>query len=166
MINQSFTVKQLPAELITPEAFKPYGQIITPSLDGKLFDGDDAQLDLSRGTPRFYLMHLHQKDKKFHTITRHLLCTQCLGALNGQEWLIVVCPSEKALEPNLNQIKAFRISGNCFIKLEVGTWHTGPYFNSQTMNFYNLELHNTNIVDHFTYSFLKEKKLKFEIVNF
>jgi hypothetical protein len=45
------TIKLKPIKL-TPESWKPYGQLVGPSFDGKEFDSDDAQLDLSRGTPR------------------------------------------------------------------------------------------------------------------
>ena len=163
-MNQSTVLKQLTAELITSDAFEPYGQLITPSPDGKAFDETDAQLNLKNGTPRFYIMRLHHKGRKFHTITRHNLCTQCLGSLNGQEWLMAVCPPDEALEPNLSQIKAFRIPGDCFIKLDIGTWHAGPYFERDVMDFYNLELSDTNLVDHFTHNFLSKQNLEFEIV--
>lgn len=37
---------------LTPENFAPYGQVITPSKDGKPFGCDDAKLELSKGIPR------------------------------------------------------------------------------------------------------------------
>ncbi|GAB4551016.1 MAG: hypothetical protein Tsb0014_45400 [Pleurocapsa sp.] len=164
-MNQSILLRQLPAELITVDGFKPYGQLIKPSPDGKTFDDTDAQLQLNNGTPRFYIMRLQRRGRKFHTITRHRLCTQCLGSLNGQEWLMAFCPPSEALEPDLSQIKAFRIPGDCFVKLEVGTWHAGPYFDREFMDFYNLELSDTNIVDHFTHNFLTKQNLEFEIID-
>lgn len=36
-------------------------------------------------------------------------------------WLIAVAPSTNASQPVLEQIAGFRIPGNCFTKLEVGT---------------------------------------------
>lgn len=44
-------VKLIPIEA-TPETFADYGQVIEASRDGASFGPDDAQLDLSRGTPR------------------------------------------------------------------------------------------------------------------
>ena len=39
-----------------------------------------------------------------------------------------------------------------FIKLHQATWHAGPFFlEAQHMDFYNLELSDTNIADHFTH---------------
>lgn len=158
------TVKQLLAQAITLENFQPYGQVIFPSKDGKLFDREDAQLVLDNGIPRFYIMQLHGRGNKFHNITRHAECTQCLGSLAGKDWLMAVCPAKNKNEPELQNIAAFRIPGNCFIKLNVGTWHAGPYFEHDKVDFYNLELSNTNEVDHFTHSFLKSHQLEFEIV--
>jgi ureidoglycolate hydrolase len=88
-----------------------------------------------------------------------------LGSLDGKDWLMAVCPPSAISKPDINQIQAFRISGSCFIKLEVGTWHAGPYFEHQVVDFYNLELSNTNVVDHFTYNFLNQQNLEFEIVD-
>lgn len=157
-------LQQLNAEWITPENFQPYGQLITAAEDGKPYDFEDARLDLNQGIPRFYIMRLHNKGRKFHTITRHNLCTQCLGSLAGKDWLMVVAPPSNQSQPNLEKMAAFRIPGDCFIKLEVGTWHAGPYFDHKIVDFYNLELNDTNIVDHFTYNFLNSQNLQFEIV--
>ena len=159
----SIALKQLSAQWITVDSFRPYGQLITPSPDGKAYDETDALLNLSNGIPRFYIMRLQHRGRKFHKITRHNCCTQCLGSLEGKDWLIAVCPPESVSEPNLGKMKAFRIPGNCFIKLEVGTWHAGPYFDHEVVDFYNLELSDTNVVDHFTHNFLTCQNLEFEI---
>lgn len=159
------TIQQLQAQWITPENFQAYGQVISASEDGKSYDVEDAQLDLRNGIPRFYIMRLLHKGRKFHTITRHVQCTQCLGSLEGKDWLIAVAPPNKEVDqPALADISAFRIPGNCFIKLEVGTWHAGPYFEHEFVDFYNLELNDTNVVDHFTHNFLTSHQLEFEIV--
>lgn len=163
-MSQTKIVKQLQAQFITPETFKPYGQVIYASQDGKPFDAEDAQLVLQNGIPRFYIMHLVAKGRKFHKITRHLKCTQCLGSLEGKEWFMGVAPPTDSLKPRLEDIIAFRIPGNCFIKLEVGTWHAGPYFDHDFVDFYNLELSDTNINDHDTCDLLKTYNVEFEIV--
>ncbi|MEB3310101.1 MAG: ureidoglycolate lyase [Snowella sp.] len=157
-------LQRLVAQTITAEAFKPYGQLILPSDDGKGFDESDAQLDLSQGTPRFYIMRLPHRGRCFHKITRHVRCTQCLGSLGGKYWFLAVCPPSEALVPDLSQMRVFQIFGDRFVKLEKGTWHAGPYFDEPSMDFYNLELSNTNVIDHFTHDFLKSHELQFEIV--
>ena len=157
-------VKQLNAQWITLESFQRYGQVIHASRDGKAYDSTDAALVLHNGIPRFYIMRLYHKGRKFHTITRHVQCTQCLGSLEGKEWLIAVAPPTDASQPVLEDIAAFQIPGNCFIKLDVGTWHAGPYFEHEFVDFYNLELSDTNINDHDTYNLLKNDNLELEIV--
>jgi ureidoglycolate hydrolase len=164
-MNTSKTVQQLQAQWVTPENFRRYGQVIFASKDGKGYGVEDAQLNLQNGIPRFYIMRLQRRGRKFHTITRHMQCTQCLGSLSGKDWLIAVCPPDNNIdEPALEEIAAFRIPGNCFIKLEVGTWHAGPYFEHEFVDFYNLELSDTNVVDHFTHNFLNSHQLEFEII--
>lgn len=161
---QKTLVKSLAAMTITSENFHPYGQLIVPTKDGKAYDENDAQLHLENGTPRFYIMRLEKRGRQFHQITRHSLCTQCLGALEGKEWLIAVAPPSRENYPDISQLKAFKIPGDCFIKLAIGTWHAGPYFDHDMVNFYNLELSDTNLVDHFTYDFLEQDNLSWEIV--
>ncbi|MGL5836559.1 MAG: ureidoglycolate lyase [Waterburya sp.] len=159
------TVKQLAAIAITKSNFKPYGQLITPSPDGKIFDQTDAVLKLQNGIPRFYIMHLEHREKTFTQITRHQGCTQCLGSLDSKDWFMAVCPPSDLPEPDLMSLSVFHIPGDCFIKLEVGTWHAGPYFNYPAVNFYNLELSDTNMVDHFIYDFATKQNIKFEIID-
>lgn len=149
---------------ITPELFLPYGQMIVPESDGVQFGPQDAQLKLDAGTPRFYIMRLQNRGQKFHLMTRHQACTQCLGSLNGQAWLLAVAPPSEAAAPDLEQIQAFRIPHGCFIKLHLGTWHAGPYFDADTVDFYNLELSDTNVVDHDTCNLRSRFQMEFEII--
>ena len=155
--------KTLVAEPITAEAFRPYGQLINPIDDHVAFSKNDAQLDLSQGTPRFYIMRLVHKGKKFNRITHHRQCTQCLGSLGDKDWFMVVAPPTDESKPDINQMRAFRISGNCFIRLDAGTWHAGPYFDHEFVDFYNLELSDTNIVDHWNYDFSEQDNIEWII---
>ena len=163
-MNQTVKIKQLQARWIDENNFQPYGQLITASEDGKAYDLNDAQLDLGNGIPRFYIMSLKQRGRKFDSINRHLKCTQCLGSLAGKDWYIAVAPPSSTDRPDLDRMKAFRIPGNCFIKLELGTWHAGPYFDWDAVDFYNLELSDTNVVDRSSYDFNLNNNLAFEIV--
>ncbi len=156
-------VKQLSPQQITSESFHSYGQVIYATSDGKAYDATDAQLVLQNGIPRFYIMRLAHKGYKLHTLTRHVKCTQCLGSLGGKDWLIAVAPPTNTIYPVLAEIAAFQIPGNCFIKLNVGTWHAGPYFDDQFIDFYNLELSDTNTNDHDTYNFTKNNNWELEI---
>ena len=111
-----------------------------------------AQLVLSNGTPRLYIMRLSARGLAFDRITRHVRVTQCLAAMGEREWLLAVAPplapDDLAAMPDPATIKAFRISGALGIKLHRGTWHAGPFFDAPTMDFLNLELADTNEADH------------------
>lgn len=161
-IASSTHLLKRPAIPISSEAFQPFGQVIWPQPDTKAFDFQDAQLQL-QGTPRFYIMQLHQRGRQFTEITRHNACTQCIGALGGETWFLGVAPASDRPCPKLENIQIFQIPGNCFVKLEVGTWHAGPYFDADTVSFYNLELSDTNIADHTTCNLVQTYGAAFEI---
>ncbi|XP_041023718.1 uncharacterized protein LOC121264543 [Juglans microcarpa x Juglans regia] len=170
----------------TPASFEEYGQVIEASPDGDEFGPQDAQLDLSRGVPRFYIMQLKNRRLKFSTITHHASVTQCLGSVGGHVWYLGIAkPSivdgiEKDKDdtgrnilqspcghfyvpPAVEDVRVFRVAGTKFLKLNRGTWHAGPLFKDHTMAFYNLELSNTNVVDHTTHSFIRENGVVFSI---
>jgi ureidoglycolate hydrolase len=140
--------------------------VIFASEEDSSYNSQDAQLCLDQGIPRFYLMRLRHRGLKFNTITRHTRCTQCLGSLDDKEWFMAVArPDHTNLVPEWESITAFRIPGNCFIKLDIGTWHAGPYFEQPTVDFYNLELSDTNVVDHDTCDLMETYGVELEMVH-
>ena len=145
------TPTPLPLLPLTPEAFAPFGAVIAPEEDGLPFGGADAPLDLSAGTPRFYAMRLHGRGRAFRHITRHARVTQCLGAMMGEVWMLAVAPPDPSRDaPDPAAIRAFLVPGDRAVMLHRGTWHAGPYFDAAEVSFYNLELADTNVVDHDT----------------
>lgn len=110
-------------------------------------------------------MHLENRPLKFSTITHHASVTQCLGSIGGHFWYLGVAKpsifgSEKPeggvelvksrcghfyAPPAPDEVRVFRFSGPKFVKLHLGTWHAGPLFKGDSMDFYNLELSNTNV---------------------
>jgi ureidoglycolate hydrolase len=153
----------LPLDLATPESFSRYGQVILPTEDGLPYGPHDAQLELSQGMPRFYAMRLHHRGMVFRDITRHRRVTQCLGAMMGRDWMIgVAAPDDARDVPSLETIRVFLIPGDRFVKLHAGTWHAGPYFADEAADFYNLELADTNMVDHQTCNLNEAFGLEFE----
>ncbi|KAK4356171.1 hypothetical protein RND71_025142 [Anisodus tanguticus] len=172
-------VKVKPIEA-TPESFKEFGQVIEASPDSQEFGPRDAHLDLTRGIPRFYIMQLKDRSLGFSKITHHANVTQCLGSIGGNVWYLgvskpsIVDPTDIKgadivqshcghfyVPPAVDEVQAFRISGPKFIKLNHGTWHAGPLFADDKMDFYNLELNNTNVVDHTTHDFIKKNGVVF-----
>ena len=68
--------------------------------------------------------------------------------------------------PEEADLQAFEIPHGSFIKMHAGTWHAGPLFdNADEMDFYNLELADTNVVDHNTHVYKKLDNLEFELVS-
>jgi ureidoglycolate hydrolase len=161
---ETYLLLKLYPQPITPEAFQPFGQVIFATKDGAPFDAANAQLTLHNGIPRFYIMRLLARGMKFDRITRHQHVTQCLGSLGGKAWFIAVAPPAQEVAPNWEQITAFQIPGDCFLKLDVGTWHAGPYFDADAIDFYNLELSDTNLVDHDTCNLLMTCGVEYEII--
>ena len=50
--------------------------------------------------------------------------------------------------------------------MEAGTWHAGPLFdNTDHMDFYNLELADTNVTDHNTHIYADHDGFVFELDN-
>jgi len=144
--------REIVAAALTADAFAPFGEVIAPMEDGVAFGASDAQLVLDRGTPRLYIMKLAGRGLAFRQITRHRQVTQCLASVGGGEWYIALAPpgdvSDPDARPAPENIRAFRIPGDTAIKLHVGTWHAGPFFREDAMSFFNLELTDTNVVDH------------------
>lgn len=116
---------------------------------------------------RFYIMTLKDRKLKFSTITHHASVTQCLGSIGGHEWYLGVAKASLVdlnrinedkgrkvvlstcghyyMPPLPDEVRVFRIVGPKFLKLNAGTWHAGPLFQAERMDFYNLELSNTNV---------------------
>lgn len=112
-------------------------------------------------------MSLEGRPLKFSSITHHASVTQCLGSIGGHVWYLgvakssIVDPSKDKgnkgsnvvqarsghfyVPPAIEDVRVFRFSGPKFVKLNVGTWHAGPLFTPHKMDFYNLELSNTNV---------------------
>lgn len=143
----------LAAQPLARAAFAAYGEVIEPADDG-VFGADEASLDLGRGVPRFYVMRLRDRAPRFERITRHRAVTQCLASVGGASWTIAVCPPDDVDVPNARpdvaRLLAFQVPGDVAIKLHRGTWHAGPYFDGAEASFFNLELTDTNEVDHHT----------------
>ena len=112
-------------------------------------------------------MRLEDKSLKFDRITHHARVTQCLGSLSGKPWYMgvvqptIIRATEKVdlqrypevlkgdgydyLPPAVEDIRVFKVEGHRFLKMHAGTWHAGPHFEDPPMDFYNLELSDTNV---------------------
>ncbi len=145
-------IRELVAVNLTAESFAPYGTVIAPTEDETLFGPQDAALYFGDGTPRFYAMRLPNRGLVIHRITRHRNVTQVLASAGGLPWLLAVAPpaavDTTGAEPALDEIRAFRVPADAAVMLFRGTWHAGPLFEAPEASFFNLELGDTNLTDH------------------
>jgi ureidoglycolate hydrolase len=147
-------IRDLPVLRLTAARFAPFGTVIEPAEDGTPFGPGDAALHLGAGTPRFYAMRLPNRGLVVSRITRHRQVTQVLASAGGSPWMIAVAPPPAAdtpdAAPSLDDIRAFEVPGDAAIMLLRGAWHAGPLFEAAEASFFNLELIDTNITDHWT----------------
>ena len=72
-------------------------------------------------------------------------------------------PTANGEKPTRDGLKAFRIGPGTFVKMHRGTWHAGPLWGPDLeRTYYNLELSDTNVVDHHTVrvsDFAEEEKI-------
>jgi ureidoglycolate hydrolase len=153
----------VPVHALDAPSFAPFGQVLAARHAGGQGvgaphrpedDPSEAQLVLGNGQPRLWLMHLAHLGLSFTHIARHRRVTQCLGALGGKDWLIAVAPPGDlgdAARPRLVDIVAFRVPGDCAVKLHVAAWHAGPHFVHDECVFFNLENMETNDRDFHTF---------------
>ncbi|CAG9462751.1 unnamed protein product [Pedinophyceae sp. YPF-701] len=156
---------ELPAVDITYENFERFGQLVGWIEDMVPFGDTSAQLVLDQGTPRFYIMRLRDKPLAFDRITFHAKTTQSLGCLGDQPWYMAVADATFDLSkpPAPEDLMVFRIPPGVFVNMKQGTWHAGPFFEPSYMDFYNLELSDTNVVDHNTHVYSSKDGLSFQV---
>ncbi|MGV0742466.1 ureidoglycolate lyase [Mycolicibacterium sp. XJ870] len=151
------STRQILIQTLAEEAFAPFGAVLSAVPDGEAPRPGERLLDLSRGRPRFYVMALQNRPARFTSLTRHRSVTQTLAAVGGGEWMIAVAPpgavDKSEARPAIEQVAVFRVPGHVAVLLHRGTWHAGPFFEGDAMSFFNLELEDTNEVDHQNYSF-------------
>jgi ureidoglycolate hydrolase len=160
-------IVQITPQIATAENIAPFGTLIEPGEDGTPFGPADAPLELTGGTPRLYIMRLPNRGLVVKSITRHSRVTQCLAATMGKEWFVCLAAPvdpDAPEKPDPQKIACFRIGGDVALALKRGTWHAGPYFAAPEQDFLNLELADTNIVDHDTVRLDTECGFAFEIV--
>lgn len=111
-------------------------------------------------------MQIPKRGLTFDRITYHDKVTQCLGGLSQKQWYLVVAAPSGSVEqaPSQQDLQAFQINPGQFVKLHQGTWHAGPLFdNEDRMEFYNLELSDTNQSDHITHVYSSKDGIEFVV---
>jgi len=105
---------------MTPEAFAPYGELIS--------ERGQVALDLDGGAPNVAAQTVEPRPMKFDFLGRHLRSEQCFAPLGGAKSVIAVAPpsEEGDAVPDVNRMAAFLVDGSAF-KLHRGTWHVSAF---------------------------------------
>jgi ureidoglycolate hydrolase len=143
-------VIRLHIENITKENFKLFGDFVEPCDNMQLYDQNvDAKIDLSTENIRYYTMSIQFRPFEFDHIVRHSQCTEALIRVDGGAMYMVVCPADNSVDvPDMSLVKVFKIPLGCMINLHRGTWHIGPFFDSQEALISNLSHQNTTSDDY------------------
>ncbi|KAJ9515084.1 hypothetical protein QJQ45_012613 [Haematococcus lacustris] len=92
-------------------------------------------------------MRIPKRGLHFNRITYHAKVTQCLGVLSPPApWYMAVARPSGSVDnfPTAQDLTVFRIPHGVFVKME------------KSMDFYNLELSDTNVVDHNSHNYGNE----------
>jgi ureidoglycolate lyase len=108
---------QIKAEPLTPEAFRPFGQVV-----GR----DDVKLDLREGEEfRMGIIHMPNRGYCITSLNHHRNSTQALIPLEGKACLVIVAPPGATFKEaaDLKQVRAFLCDGSMGINIGLHTWH-------------------------------------------
>ena len=129
--------------------FTRFGTAILPIDDMTPHSSCDAELKFNGDNLRYYVMRLHRRAAVLGSMTRHIQATQCLGSADAQPWWLAVATAKLQSEQlDHSTVQLVKVQPGEAVKLHQGTWHAGPFFLATTALFFNLELSDTNLVDH------------------
>jgi len=115
--------KSIQAIPIDPEEFKLYGEVLIPR--------SSIELDLNGGSPTIQMFSAPFREFTFEEMSRHINCSQAFIPLDGKDFIIAVSPpsdnNNPYAAPNIEDLKAFIVSGTYGISLHRGCWHTIPF---------------------------------------
>ena len=112
---------------------------------------NDAELRFGPGQLRYYVMRIAQGPQPITAMTRHLQATQCLSSAEGRPfWMLLAPPETQGPVIDASVAWLLKVNPGEGIKLHLGTWHAGPLFKAASASFFNLELADTNQLDHET----------------
>ena len=129
--------------------FTRFGTAILPVDDMTPHSSCDAELKFNGDNLRYYVMRLRRRAAVLGSMTRHIQATQCLGSADAQPWWLAVATAKLQSEQlDHSTVQLVKVEPGEAVKLHQGTWHAGPFFLATTALFFNLELSDTNLVDH------------------
>ncbi|MBM3620187.1 MAG: ureidoglycolate hydrolase [Alphaproteobacteria bacterium] len=120
---------RLRARPLTPEAFAPYGEVLTPPREpGRAYFEDALTNGRPGARPSFSLSHrvaLEQPVLHSDLFERHEFSSQTFVPLDVSRWLIVVCPHATTGGPDATKAVAFVAGASQGVTYRANTWHHG-----------------------------------------
>jgi ureidoglycolate hydrolase len=131
---------QVRSEILTPETFEPYGEILygygQPDIDWRdtfhLVDWLEVGWPRVVGSGHLCFEHLRmlRASFEFDMLERHVKSTQAFIPLGGDPSIFCLAPPTDPDDPDslpdLDKVKAFILDGTIPINLHPGTWHQDP----------------------------------------
>lgn len=119
-------------ELLTEEAFAPFGQIISAkdrTPDFVTQSGTQGwAVDFRSGKPLIMLLRTPYQGLRVSKLERHFNVSQTFLPLGGSPAVVAVAPSSRTDDreavPSPDQIRAFLLDGTKGYALAPGTWHS------------------------------------------
>lgn len=121
-IEDDVRIVRIPVQILTAEAFAPFGEVSSPT--------NGFRLDFRDERASFCHVHITARPLRMLFLARHLYTTQSYVPLGGAHSILVVAPpadvSDLDALPDLDRVAAFRLTGGQAINLHRGTWHRTP----------------------------------------
>jgi len=128
-LSQIVTVK---AQLLTEEAFRPYGALLAPrpgpaDFHGLMSEGWKTPFEI-HGVPELMVLKSRFSGMRFSRLERHFQVAQTFIPLGHVPAFVAVSeptdPADPESIPNPEDVKAFVVDGSCGYVLKPGTWHS------------------------------------------
>ena len=122
-------VIRIKAELLAPDSFAPFGEVLClsdqpPDFLGTTSVGWKANYNAS-GAPLIMTLSSRYVGMRCTTLERHLNVTQTFIPLGRVPAIIAVAsPTEGDATPAPEDVRAFIIDGSCGYVLKAGAWHS------------------------------------------
>jgi len=134
--NPQVEVRTLKVKRATPEALKPYGEILgfdpaVPPLPIEFYDGKAKVRRVvnfvSDGQTEMPVVTLQRRPLEMRWMERHFKHTQAFISLGSKPFVAVLAPPNDKQVPDLDRIEAFLFDGQAGFVMHVGTWHEFPF---------------------------------------
>ncbi len=141
----------LQLELLTPEAFAPYGQVLMGNDLVPEREAWAAQVDNLRPDARANITYMSLEPVHYPVqvteLERHPFSHQIFVPLNGTRHLVLVCPSHDDGSPDFSGCLAFEATGGQSVNYNANVWHAPRMVLHESGSFIMLRWDNGTAAD-------------------